>query len=106
MTNDNDLGNDEELVYTPFDLDTVKKNIPSYSSEKLCEMIVCDRYFSCYKEPALVCMEELAQRRLNGDNFDFETYIEKSLASLPKLDFSLPDIGDLMRQFVSKRTFR
>lgn len=97
------LDADEDLEDTPLDLDKIKANLSKYSSEKLCEMIVCDRYFGCYKELAIICMEELANRRIAGNQYDFESYIEKSYNELPKLDFSIPDIGDVMRQVIGRR---
>lgn len=80
------------------DINDMKSRIPSFSSEKLCEIIVCDRYFGCYKELAITCMEELANRRIKGNQFDFEKYIETSYGDLPKLDLSMPDVGDVLRK--------
>lgn len=92
--------NEEELAdHKPMDLNVIKQNLPSYSSEKLCEMIVCDRYFGCYREISIMCMEELANRRVAGSDFDFENAIEKQLAEMPKMDFAIPDLGDVLRQF-------
>lgn len=93
----------EELTFTEMNIDSVKEKIPTFNSKKLCEMIVCDRYFGCYKEVALACMEELSNRRVAGDTFDFETYIEKSLAELPVLDFGLPDLGNVLRQMLGNK---
>lgn len=87
----------------PLDLEVVRTNIPTYTSQKLCEMVVCDRYFGCYREMAIMCMEELARRRIAGDAFDFETQIEQGLASLPKLNFASMDIRDVLRQMVSRK---
>lgn len=77
--------------------------VPTFSQEKLCEIIVCERYFGCYKDLALQCMEELAKRRINGEQFDFESYIEKSFNDLPKLEFTVPDISAVLRQFIGKK---
>ena len=85
-----------------FDSNFIKEKIPTYTSEKLCEIIVCDRYFGSFNAFAVSCMEELADRRIKGDQFEFEKYIESSLKDLPKLDFSIPDIGNVMRQFAGK----
>lgn len=92
---------DNDVESVAFDIETVKNNINTYSSTKLCEMIVCDRYFACYKETAIHCMNELAKRRANGDTFDFETNIENSYNELPKLDFSIPDIRDAISNIIS-----
>jgi hypothetical protein len=96
---DLDESYDETVV---LDLSEISKNIREYTSQKLCEMIICDRYFGCYKELAIICMEELANRRVNGDLYDFESYIDNSLSELPKLDFSVPDLGEVLRQSIRK----
>lgn len=90
----------EEIDYKPLDLKMVKENVPTYTSEKLCEMIVCDRYFGCFREIAVICMEELAFRRSKGDSFDFETFIEKAHKSLPELNLQAPNLGDVLRQAI------
>jgi hypothetical protein len=59
-----------------FDSNFIKEKIPTYTSEKLCEIIVCDRYFGSFNAFAVSCMEELADRRIKGDQFEFEKYIE------------------------------
>lgn len=112
MTNDKedfnpddlDTDTDEESMdsYRPLDLKVVREKLPTYTPEKLCEMIVCDRYFGCFRDIALMCMEELANRRVAGSDFAFETYIEKQLSDLPKLStsFALPDLRDVLTQVV------
>ncbi len=105
MTNQdsNDPLADETIDYQPLDLEVVRKNAPNYNSEKLCEMIVCDRYFGCYREVAVICMEELARRRVAGDNFDFESHIDNSLASLPKLNLTNFDLRDVLHQMIGRK---
>ena len=108
MTNDNfddfDLDSDlEEITFAELDIQKIKDKIPTFPSKKLCEMIVCDRYFGCYKEIGIACMEELAQRRIAGDDYDFETYIEKAFAELPVLDLGLPDLGKVLRSMLGSR---
>ena|ERR1035437_1299999 len=92
---------DDDVESATFDIETVKYNINTYSSTKLCEMIVCDRYFGCYKEIAIHCMNELATRRANGDIFDFENNIEQAYNELPKLDLSIPDIRDILSKITN-----
>lgn len=77
--------------------------LPEFSQEKICEIIVCNRYFGTHPKLAIACMEELANRRIAGDTFDFETYIDKSFKELPKLDFQMPELSSIMRQFVGKK---
>lgn len=70
------------------EVEQVKQNIRMYSSEKLTEMIVANRYLRILPEICLLAMEELSRRRSEGDAFLFEKHIAEGLASLPKLDFS------------------
>ena len=79
-----------------FDLDKTKLEIPNFTSEKLCEIIVCYRYLNLYKELNVLAMEELSKRRLNGDSFDFENYIDNSYKELPAIDLSIPDISSIL----------
>lgn len=99
----NDLDDGIDIEFKPLDLEIVRKNIPTYSSQKLCEMIICDRYFGCYRDIAVMCMEELAARRASGDMFDFETQIEKGLLGLPKLNLKNMDIRDVLGQMINQK---
>src|SRR5260221_5153063 len=83
----------EELEDVKLDIDQVAANIPLYSNQKLCEMIVCDRYFGFEQKISAICMAELAKRRQAGDVFNFESYIEQVNKEMPVLDLSVaPDI--------------
>ena len=93
---------DSEFELAEFDIEKIKSKIPTYSSKKLCEMIVCDRYFNCYKDMAEFCMEELAARRIKGDDFKFEEFINESMKELPVLDFNVPDIGTVLRGLIGQ----
>lgn len=98
MTNKDEIL--EEIV--ELDLNKIKSLIPQYSSEKLCEIIVCDRYFNMNQEITVMCMSELAIRRINGDMFQFEQYIDEALAKLPPLNFSMPDLRTTLNSLVKK----
>src|SRR5271157_5045646 len=80
------------------DIDQIKTNVPAYSNEKLCEMIVCDRCFSFGQKISIICMEELARRRAGGDTFDFERHIEQITKEMPVLNFGITDIGTILKQ--------
>lgn len=97
---DDDL---EEVNFIELDTQKIKEKIPTFTSKKLCEMIVCDRYFGCYREIGLACMEELASRRIAGDEFDFESFIDESLSELPALDFSIPDLRNVLRGLLANK---
>jgi len=97
-----DLKNTDEIKNVTLNLEEVKKKVPEFASTKLCEMIVCDRYFGLGKNIAVICMEELAKRRLNGDDFDFESYIDAAYAELPPLNFNMPDLRTVLNQAIKQ----
>ena len=97
------LADTGEIETVEFNLDEIKKNIPQYSNEKLCEMIVCDRYFGLEQKISSVCMEELSKRRDAGDKFNFEDYIEAQFLALPVLDLIMPDIRNILNQAINKK---
>ena len=67
-------------------------NIGGFSNEKLCEIIVSARYLGILKDEAIGCMQELASRRTNGSDFNFETKIEELAATLPKINLDLKSL--------------
>ena len=92
----------ENILNISLDIERIKNNIDQYSSVKLCEMIVCNRYFGINQEITVFCMEELAKRRINGDDFNFEKFIEDSNKELPELNFSIPNFKDILHQAIKK----
>lgn len=92
------LSDDFPIEETKLDLEKVKSMLPTYTNEKLCEMIVCDRYFGFGQRIDIMCMEELAKRRLAGDTFNFESYIEEQYKELPVLDLKTPDLREVLTQ--------
>jgi hypothetical protein len=66
-------------------------------------MIVTARYLGLHPDLDIYCMEELANRRLNGDAFDFEKQIDLITKELPVLDFSANgfDIRQVLNQAMS-----
>lgn len=93
----------EPVEEVKLDLDKVKDSIPECSNDKLCEMIVAERYFGFGDKIAPMCMEELAKRRIAGDDFEYEKYIDQAHKSLPVLDFSIPDIRAVLNQAIGKK---
>lgn len=71
---------------------TFQENIPKTSNNKLCEIVVANRYLGVMREEAIMCMEELAKRRANGDNFDYENHIEQLIKTLPKIHLDMSKI--------------
>lgn len=57
-----------------------------YDSESLASYIVAYKYLNINKDFAVFCMNELSRRRNLGEDFDFESFIEDKLKSLPKIE--------------------
>lgn len=105
MSNFDELDSPEE-EYKPLDINVVRQMVPTYTSQKLCEMIVCDRYFGGFREVAVICMEELSKRRQNGDSFQFEKAIDDAFKTLPDLTFTNGggvDIRAILQQSIKAR---
>lgn len=91
----------EPIEEVKFDLDKIKENVPLFSNDKLCEMIVCDRYFGLEEKVSEICMEELGKRRAAGDTFNFEKHITDIGKELPSLDFKVPDFAGIVKKVIS-----
>jgi hypothetical protein len=85
---------------TSIDIGSVKKNANKFSSQKLCEMIACVRYFGMNTDLSVICMEELASRRLAGDLFAFEEVINKCYNELPPLNLDSPDLRTVLKGII------
>lgn len=102
--NEFDLDDEDDLEeVTSLNIDELKVELPSYQMDKICQIIVCNRYFSFNKDLTVLCMEELASRRAAGDTFNYEDYIEKSFKELPVLNVVLPDLRTMLTQVVGKK---
>ena len=66
-------------------IDRFKLNVGAFTDVKLCEIIVSFRYLGMMKDEALICMIELARRRMLGDEFLYEDYIQRLYDSMPKV---------------------
>jgi hypothetical protein len=77
-------------------------DIKTFNSKKLCQIILSYRYLKLNKELSIQCMEELGRRRANGDQFDFESYLKEISKELPELNFSIPNIKDILLQAIKK----
>ena len=81
----------------------IKEKIPSFPSTKLCKMIVTSRYLGFAKDLEKDCMIELAKRRSDGENFNFEKTIEEDLKSLPDIYFGIPDIREVLNKAIGSK---
>ncbi len=74
-------------------------NFPTYPSERLADLVVSYRYLGMYKNLSVAAMQELSNRRVAGDEFKYEGYIEKNLKELPEIKFDLKDLSGIMDKF-------
>ena len=84
-----------------FNEDNIVNNLSNYDVIKLCDMIICHRYLGFNEKIAIACMQELGRRRLAGDSFDFEGYIEQEFRNLPKIELTLPDLRTALNQAIN-----
>lgn len=96
MNNIDDLIEDD-VPYEEINVEEIVKNFPNYTSQKLCDIIVCDRYLGLMNDLSILCMKELVLRREKNEIFNFEEYIDQKYNELPKIDFSFPDIGTIIK---------
>lgn len=69
-------------------------SVPEATPEALAAYVVVYRTLGMDKELAALCMKELANRRADGLEFDYESYIEEKVAEMPnKQDLNLVTIS-------------
>ncbi len=83
-------------------IDEFKSKISSLPSEHLCEIIISNRYLGIFIEESILSMEELALRRINGNSFDYENFIEEKIKELPKFNLTLQSFSILGNIFKGK----
>ena len=98
-----DDDDDSDTEVTPLNVDNIRASLPSYPIEKVCGIIVCNRYLNLHKDLTIFCMQELAKRRAAGDTFKYEDFIENSYKELPVLTFSGPDLRSMLAQSIGKK---
>jgi hypothetical protein len=82
---------------SPFPLQKVSDNDFSlHSNEKLCEIIVAGRYLGIMQDQMVAAMTELAKRREQGDQFNYEDHIEATLKTLPEINL---DLSQILKKF-------
>lgn len=93
---DEGLDEDDELL--ELDESEIVKNLHTYPNERLADLVISYRYMGLYKDLSIAAMQELGSRRANGDTFEYEKYIDENLAGLPKLDFTMQGLGNLIEE--------
>jgi hypothetical protein len=66
-------------------------NLKSFTVKKLCEIIITARYLGSMNGEAVICMEELAKRRAEGELFDYESFIENETKKLPNIQINMKE---------------
>jgi len=59
--------------------------VSDLASKALCAYIVSYRALGVNKQLSIECMQELAKREMEGDKFDYYSFIEEELAKIPKV---------------------
>lgn len=75
-----------------------ENNLTGLSSQVLAAWIISYKLIGVNQELAQKCMEELTRRRLTGDTFNFEEYIENKLKELtPEKAVNMNEITNVMK---------
>lgn len=82
-----------------FNIDDLEDKIETFDTKKLCAIIVTAKYFGNNIDIIRLCMNHLAIRRINGDNFNFESYITEEYNKLPQLSNNKFDLNEVMKNF-------
>ena len=80
-------------------------SIESSPSKSLAAYVVAYRALGIGKDIAVACMGELAKRKADGDEFDFESYIEQEVSKIPQpngVDYA-KIIRGMQKDIVKKR---
>jgi hypothetical protein len=81
-----------------------KKKILNCTSETLAAYVVIYKALNIDKERAILCMQELVKRRKDGEDFDYESFIETEKEKLPKMrGINLPELG---KKIISGSNFK
>lgn len=59
--------------------------VPEADSKVLAAQVVVYRTLGINKELAKACMVELADRRNNGDDFEYEDFIDEKVGAMPQM---------------------
>lgn len=63
-------------------------------SKNIASLIVINRILGGFKEETKFCMIELMKRKINGDTFDFESFINESLEKY-NIKINIPDFKSM-----------
>lgn len=75
------------------------ENLPNYTDEALCSMVVTLKYFKENFDFQKQIMKELSDRRDKGSIFPFEENIKKEFLDLPKATLEFNDLAEAFKGF-------
>ncbi len=95
---DSEINDDDSTIEDAVEVneEEVIKSFGTYPSERLADLVISYRYLGANKNLSLAAMQELSKRRVSGDNFVYESYIDKNLKELPVITFEIKDISGIM----------
>lgn len=68
----------------PLSIEQQKEALLQSPSKVLASYVVAYRILGYNQQISIFCMQELANRRGNGEDFDFESFIEEQCKKMPK----------------------
>lgn len=77
---------DDPDLSSTFKTQIRKININQMTSDVLAAYIVAYKAIGIDKDFAVICMAELSRRRILGEEFNFEGFIEVELTKMPKIE--------------------
>ncbi len=78
------------------------QDLESCSSEYLSTIVASNRYLKINPQMEILCMQELAKRRSNGDNYPFEEKIEEYVKQFTPIETNIPEIFSMFSGLFGK----
>lgn len=98
-----DLSEEEQVVGSDqSNIEISPEILKTFSSEKICSLIASNRYLRFSDSLEVLAMQELAQRRIDGDNFEFENLIKEYSSTFVPINIKLPDLMKIAAEYRKK----
>lgn len=78
------------------------QDLESCSNEYLSTIVASNRYLKINPKMEILCMQELAKRRSNGDNYPFEEKIEEYVKQFTPIETNVPEIFSMFSGLFGK----
>jgi hypothetical protein len=82
--------------YEPLNKESLSKNIKLLSPIGICDLLLTIKTFGMGKDLEIICMKELVNKRINGDNFDYEEYIKNHPVEKIKVKHNNVDLSTII----------